>query len=172
MSRYFVSSQTGYTSQSIILFALGFFSSISIVQFAGVSIFLILIYLSAFIWLIRGRLIFSLDSPFLPFLLVATVSFFLSFFLNLPSGYILNNLKGIINLYAIYLVASTIISESNGVNCIGPFLKGLIWSCRFQVGWILVQTVSWNLLSIDINDLLFSQLLGFVEDASQFKGTG
>ena len=41
-----------------------------------------------------------------------------------------------------------------------------------QSVWIVGQTILWNLLKIDVNKLIFTDILGLVEKASQYKGTG
>lgn len=95
-----------------------------------------------------------------------------SCFLNLPSGYIANNIKGEVNVVIIFLTATSMIAVKPIYDNIGALLIGLKWSCRVQVIWILIQYLCWSSLNLDINQAVFVDTLGMVENASQYKGTG
>ena len=154
------------------MLVLGFVSSFSVIQLAGVSVFLLLLYLYLFLQIVTGKARIEMSSSFLPYLFIASITTFMPFLFGLPNGFIANDVKGIINLCAIFVFASTVIRSGNAGERVGAFLIGLKWSCRVQVCWIVLQFVLWTWLSIDINEQLFVSLLGLVDKASQFKGTG
>ncbi len=155
-----------------ILFLLGLLSSFVILQVGGISIFLLMTYGLLACGFITGIVRIDTRSNFLPFLAVVTISAIISLFLGLSDGYILNNIKGLINYYAIFVLATSITSGRSDGSYIHSLLDGLKWSCRIQVLWIIIQTFSWNFLKIDINKLIFVDIFKIVEKASQFKSTG
>lgn len=165
-----IPTKTAISNRHMII--LGFVSSLSVVQFAGVTVFLVLLYSYLLIEIIRAKAYVNLASLFLPYLLAASCSTLMPFFLGLSNGFISNNIKGIINLYAVFMLASTVIQSMDASEKVINFLVGLRWSCRIQVLWIVLQFASWNLFETDINEIIFVRLLGILEKASQFKGTG
>lgn len=154
------------------MLVLGLVSSFSVIQLAGVSVFLLLLYLYLFLQIITGKARIEISSPFLLYLFTALISTFMPFLFGLPNGYIANDVKGIINLCAIFVFASTVIRSGNAGERVSAFLIGLKWSCRVQACWIVLQFVLWTWMSIDINEQIFVSLLGLVDKASQYKGTG
>lgn len=154
------------------MLVLGLVSSFSVIQLAGVSVFLLLLYLYLFLQIITGKARIEISSPFLLYLFTALISTFMPFLFGLPTGYIANDVKGIINLCAIFVFASTVIRSENAGERVSAFLIGLKWSCRVQVCWIVLQFVLWTWMSTDINEQIFVSLLGLVDKASQYKGTG
>lgn len=154
------------------LFLLGLFSSLTVIQLGGISLFLIFAYMLFLYGLVRKNLSICINTKFLPFLVSIVFSFLLSLFSNLPSGYLINNIKGLLNYLIIFVLAFSIVESDNKETCLYELLSGLCCSCRVQSVWIIGQTILWNLLKIDVNKLIFSDILGLVEKASQYKGTG
>ena len=154
------------------LFLLGLFSSLTVIQLGGISLFLVFAYMLFFYGLVKKNLSICINTKFLPFLVSIVFSFLLSLFSNLPSGYLINNIKGLLNYLIIFVLASSIVESDNKETCLYELLSGLCWSCRVQSVWIVGQTILWNLLKIDVNKLIFTDILGLVEKASQYKGTG
>lgn len=154
------------------LFLLGLFSSLTVIQLGGISLFLVFAYVLFLYELVRKNLSICINTKFLPFLISIVFSFLLSLFLNLPSGYLINNIKGLLNYLIIFVLAFSIVESDNKETCLYELLSGLCCSCRVQSIWIIGQTILWNLLKIDVNKLIFSDILGLVEKASQYKGTG
>lgn len=151
---------------------LGLFSSLTVIQLGGISLFLVFAYVLFLYGLVRKNLSICINTKFLPFLISIVFSFLLSLFSNLPSGYLINNIKGLLNYLIIFVLASSIVESDNKETCLYELLNGLCCSCRVQSVWIISQTILWNLLKIDVNKLIFSDILGLVEKASQYKGTG
>lgn len=163
--------QRRLVNRQYLMLALGLFSSITVLQVAGISLFLLIIYCYLFYIIFFNKNFIVINSPFLPFLIAATVSACLSTYLNLSDGYVVNNLKGLLNFFAVFLTSSTLISLINAKE-FAALLTGLQWSCRIQVLWIILQTIFWTLWEFDINQFIFADLLHMVDKASQFKGTG
>lgn len=154
------------------LFAVGLFSSLIILKISDISIFLIVVYFTFVLLLIHQKIIIIIHSQYFPYIVCVLITCVLSCFLNLPSGYNSNNVKGAFNSIIVFLTATSLIASDEVRNNSDALLLGLKWSCRVQVIWIVLQYLLWNSLSLDINQTIFSDILGMVENASQYKGTG
>ena len=114
--------QRRLVNRQYLMLALGLFSSITVLQVAGISLFLLIIYCYLFYIIFFNKNFIVINSPFLPFLIAATVSACLSTYLNLSDGYVVNNLKGLLNFFAVFLTSSTLISLINAKEFAALFL--------------------------------------------------
>lgn len=153
-----------------VAFLLGLTAGLPTVQFLGVSIFLYILYLYVALSVIRKKFQLSRCKTFIPLIVIVTISAALCWVQGkLPYGYQINNLKGFINLSVLFLFMGVIPGTEYTSEAT---TKGLVYAARLNVAWIIMQYLCWQALSLDINDLLFNQTLGFVEKASQYKQFG
>ncbi|RQN02448.1 hypothetical protein EHW71_17280 [Clostridium butyricum] len=68
-------------------------------------------------------------------------------------------------LYAMVCFFQSIFSQKT----IDIFRKGIIISIIIQINWSLFQYILWKINGIDINKLIFSDILGMISEASKFK---
>lgn len=160
-------------ARSHFAYLLGLFAVMPIVQVYGVSVFLLLVYGYLLYAIATRRLRINLHSKFTPVFFAICASAVSSIFLSLPTGYFVNNIKGILNIMAIYLLASSMESDEDeaGAGC-RSMLTAVSDGCKIQIVWIVMQSVCWRFYQLDINNILFNEFFGMVETASQYKATG
>lgn len=150
-----------------LLCLIGFFSCVPVVTFFGTSFYKILLLIVAIYLVITNRLILG-KTGVQVYSALSLITFLITV-VRLPSFYVSTDLQGLISILLIAMVAPALSGDSDASS---NLIKGVILGGKANVVWILIQVISWWLLSIDINDLLFRQTLGMVETASQFKATG
>lgn len=151
----------------VIAFSLGFFASIPLVRVATISLYVWLMVIATLALIISCRLKFR----FTPFHFV-WFSAIITFVLNqsiLPKSWGQNNFNGFIAITLVALVADTLFSGSNRARL---YIKGVLAASKIQIIWIIIQFITYKLLSIDINQFIFNTLLGMTETTSQYKATG
>lgn len=150
-------------------YLLGVICSFSVFRLFGLPIFLVVLALMLLLLVATLSLRIEGHRFLLMMLLSLSVSSALCFISDIPDSYKQSNTLAAVTLLAIYLVYSSI--GSSGLSCTSDFVNGAIIGFRIQVVWIILQTIFWSVLSIDLNDLLFNQIFGMVDQASQFKGS-
>lgn len=142
-----------------ILFVLGLFSSWQIVQVAGFALFTPLLLLVMLYFLLSRKPIFRRDRMLWILLIFYSISTILSPFQEMKSGY-----KSAAIMAFVQWIAAVIIcqyaTQSDKMDGAGAFLKGFDWSCYVQIGWCLMQLGFFKVFGIDLNQLVFGQLLG------------
>lgn len=149
------------------LFIIGLFSTFSIITVSNQPVFLWLSIAGIPLSLIciRGkRRIISV-----PLLLLSIAMLMSSLFswvnINPTIGTI--SIRSSIYVILILLFANlTSVSESEFKH----FYQGVIWSCRIQMLWCILQLVLYYFFGLDINDYLFREVFGLTEVASRYRG--
>ena len=150
-----------------LLCLIGFFSSIPVLRIGDYSIYMWLMGVTVLLLIITGKLRMR-TTPLLPFSLVACITFCFSYS-TLSEAYRENDLKGLLSILLIFIVSTSLLSgDKDSENVI----RGVLAAGKINIIWILLQTLFWNFLKIDLNDLVFNQTLHMVENASQYKASG
>lgn len=148
-------------------FLTGLFACTPVVKIMGYSLYIwcacLLILLAAVFIRLRPRLTTELG-----FFLAAVITFVLT---NgaLSSAYADNNFKGLIAI-AIASIAGFVLVDRG--DCSTSLIRGVLFGAKLNVIWIFVQTFFTAVLSLDLNDLVFVQMLHTVAVASQAKASG
>lgn len=150
-----------------LLFLIGLSATISVVRFAGFSAYIWLMLLATLLLVFTGKLTLHFNL-FSLLLLSASVTCFLTIQLLSPA-YQDNSIKALFALVLTSVVGMSVFPDWSYRNA---FYRGLLLSVKIQTLWIFLQTACWAFLKLDLNDLIFSQILGMVETASQYKATG
>lgn len=151
-----------------LLFLLGLFSTWQIVQVAGFSVSTLLTVLVA------GYLVFTREpairKDWLLFCLLISyaVTTVLSLFLEIPSGYKKTALINFIQWILVFVVVMYT-TQHQSSQLASTFLRGFSWSCRIQLIWCFLQILLYKLTHVDLNQLIFKDLLSMVTEASQFR---
>lgn len=157
------------SAYSRLSYLLGVICSFSVIRLFGLPIFLVVLALMLVLLVTSLSLRVEGYRSLLIMLFTLLVSSVVCLCSDIPDGYKQSSTLAAVTLLAIYLVYCSI--GTNGLSCTLDFVNGAIIGFRIQVVWIILQTIIWNTLSIDLNDLLFNQLFGMVDQASQFKGS-
>lgn len=150
-----------------LIFLIGFFATVSVVRFAGFSLYIWLMLLVVLLLVFTGRIRFQF-SLFSLLLLSASATFILTI-KTLSPAYQDNSFKA---LFALLLTSTVGMSVFPCKPYRDALFSGLLLSVKTQVIWIFLQTICWSAFRLDLNDLVFSQMLGMVENASQYKASG
>lgn len=151
----------------ILVFLAGLFACIPVITVFDVSMYKVMILLIAVYLIISGRLFFHFTGLQV-FALLSLITCFVTV-LQLPNAYASADLSGALSIVLIALVAPCIVSDKVASF---RFIDGVIVAGKLNVIWIYVQMFSSAVFAVDINDLLFTQILKMVDVASQYKVRG
>lgn len=152
----------------LILFALGLFSSWQIVQIAGFALFTPLLLAVMLYFVLSRKPVFRRDRVLWAMLIFYTVTTILSPLQDIKSGY----KSAAIMAYAQWIAAVVICqyaSQSEKMDGTKSFLKGFDWSCYVQLGWCLMQLLLYKGLGLDLNRVLFVEILGMEGTVSHYR---
>lgn len=150
-----------------IMFFLGFVATFSVIEILGQQIVILamLITILVIIILKKPKITFS--------------KFEISYICILFAGYIASLVYGVKYSHVVFisiiislitfLLISIIRNESN--DFIFSFIKGIKFSCIFQVIWCIAQYIFYNIWKIDINEEIFVNLFNIVQsgEASRYR---
>ena len=148
----------------ILLYMSGFFSTMYLFQLKSLPLALVFAFLYSCLYLLRKCEHFSikeLNLPFLLFIVSAIITGVLNRvlwdrqFMIVPI-YIYSSI-----LLFFYCISSAAFSEEK------IFVKGLKHSCVVHVIWCIIQFGAYTFMKLDINKLVFVDILGLVQNASR-----
>lgn len=147
------------------LFFTGLFACAPVITLFGNSLYKLFALISVVFLLLMGRLLIGKTGiqMYAAFAIVTT----LLTIVQLPDAYIAVEIKGLMSILLIAMIVPMLYGDASSY-----LLKGVILGGKLNIIWIFIQMFAWWFLSVDINDLLFSQVFNMVETASQFKATG
>lgn len=152
---------------SSIAYMLGLFSSIALVRFFNLSayVWLMGITVLALILTNRFKLRFTL---FHAFWISAAVTF-ASTQNMLSEAYWENDFNGLIALTLIALVADSLFTAKKNVD---SFMAGILLAGKIQIAWIFLQFILNLIAEVDLNQLIFNDILHMATMTSQYKASG
>lgn len=156
------------------MFCMGLFSTFYIINFFSFQLSTIFAALTLVLIVIVNRTIYigKVNQSFLMFLFIVAVSSVLNLYFSMHKTYNLNvSIKGIVEYAILYLCAGQMVYLKKKE--LRYFLKGLRLSCIIHILWSVLQYIAYQGFTIDINDVIFSNMLHFGSDeygASRYVG--
>lgn len=151
-----------------LLFLLGLFSTMQILQFAGFPFSTWLTVLTVgYLFLTRG-FSFRRDWLLLATLVSMIVTMGVSLVSDIPAAYKKVAVTGLLQWILIFLLCFFLRREETDCS-VSVFLRGFDWSCRIQLVWCVLQMVAYYGLNLDINTRLFGDLLHMNNETSQYR---
>lgn len=149
-----------------LLFLLGLVSTWQIIAVAGFSASTLLTFLTLGYLLITRGLHFRKDWLLLLLLLFTIVTTGVSFFADLPDGYVKASVSGGIQRFAVLLTCLYACRDDRKGG--DAFLDGFRWSCHAQILWCILQLALFKVASLDLNRTLFSgsEQTGYFRDGT------
>lgn len=164
-------SNLGFTKKppkEILLFLLGLFSTLQILQVAGFALSTWLTVLTAGYFLITHGFDFRKDLHLLAMAIFTCITFIVSMLADIPSDYKKASFTGTLQWILIFIICSYVRKE-NTDGCTKAFFTGFDWSCKVQLVWCVLQIGFWYILKSDINAELFGELLHMSSETSQYR---
>lgn len=151
-----------------ILFVLGLCSTWQIVKIGSFALFTPLLLAAMLYFLLSRKPVLRRDWMLWAMLILYTVTTLLSPVRSIRSDY-----KSVAVMAYIQWLAALILcqyaSQSNTMDGTGAFLRGFDCSCYVQLGWCIAQLLLYKLFEIDLNRLVFGQLLGYQGTVSHYR---
>lgn len=154
--------------KEILLFLMGLFSSMQILQFFGFAISTWLTVLTAGYLLLTQGFDFRKDLHLLAMFLFTLVTFAVSMLSDIPADYKSASTTSTLQWVLIFLICAYVRKEKTG-NCADAFLKGLDISCMIQLLWCVLQMLLWYSAKKDLNSIVFRDLLHMSQQTSQYR---
>ena len=154
--------------KEILLFLLGLFSTMQILQIGGVTLSTWLTVLTAGYLMLTQGFSFRKDWLLLILLLCTGVTFAVSMFSDIPTGYKKASLMSTVQWGLIFIICAYMRQEQSNTST-ASFFRGFDWSCRIQLIWCILQMAAYYGLGMDINTKLFGDLLHTNNETSQFR---
>lgn len=141
-----------------------------LVQFWIVDLFWIMqvVIFLAYLIMVR-RLQITVDRWILALYIVWGLSAGLCFFSEVPLSYKKSAIIAMGQLLPIFFSVSLYAKQLESMSFVNSLRKALILSCTIQLFWCLAQFLLYRGLQLDLNQLLFRDLLHLVENPSQYK---
>lgn len=156
-------------TEEVLLFLLGLFSTMQIVQIAGFPVFTLLSVLTAGYFVLTRGFYFRKDWLLLATFAAMVVTLVVSMVSDLPTDYKKVAFTGTI-LWFFVLFICCYVRRENTDHFASVFLRGFDWSCRIQLVWCILQMGAFYGLGIDINAKIFGDLLHMSDLTSQYRG--
>lgn len=153
----------------ILAFLMGLFSTMQIVSFFGVTIFNILLLITFVYLLFAGVHFYRLNNIILLLIASAAVTTFIAYFgSNISQPY---KNKTIISFCVLMLIYLTyfLVKRNGEKDILKAFFKGFYWSALIQIGWCILQYLSWKLVAVDINNVVFNSMFHMAEETSSYR---
>ena len=151
-----------------LLFLLGLFSTIQILQVAGFAVSTYLAVLTAGYLLLTQGFDFRRDWHLLGILFFTGVTFTVSMLSDLPAGYKTASLTATIQWGILFIICAYMRKETSD-GALRAFARGFDWSCRLQLVWCILQMGAWYGLGTDLNAKVFGDWLGMQGQTSQYR---
>lgn len=149
-----------------LLYMSGVFSTMYLFSLKSIPFTLIFAFLYSCLYLLRKCNHFSikeLNLPFLLFILSAVITGVLNRVLWGRKFMIVPIYVYAIILLFFYCISSASFSEAK------TFVKGLKLSCVIHVMWCIIQFGAYTFMKLDINKIVFVDILGLVQNASRIQ---
>lgn len=159
-----------HTVIEMLFYLLGIFSTMQIITIFDLTVFNILLVIAFLSLLFCSRFYFRKSEKHIFILAVATIfSLMSALFGNiLPKEFIsstvMNSAVNILILGVAYMVSSR-----NDTKLIKAFIKGFYCSCIIQIVWCILQYILYNLGHLDLNKIIFDDLLHMATDTSTYR---
>lgn len=170
MNKIFINKRINISN--IILFLLVLTSSMIVIEIEGKGLFLFLsvVYvLTAIFYLKRFKMINDKSVYFM--FLIYSLSMISCFCSKLPYSYKYAAFRATIIMFLVFIVIHIVnyhfFVEPKAMNTVKKALKMM---CVIQIIWSLCSFAAFKLWGIDINQVIFVDILNLVESASQYKG--
>ncbi len=151
-------------------YLLGLFAAVPLLRIAGVS---------AYVWLLFGLAIRTIglrdlqglkSCELLPLTAVYMLSLVYAGFSGVSSAYLGNAIKATATLTALVIsVSSYSFKDSRGAYKV---LEGVMLGAKINAVWIILQSIAWQALEIDLNELVFSEWLCMSDQTTQTDELG
>lgn len=152
----------------IYMFAL--FSTMPLISIKGYTLYIILLYfIILFVCFFSKKLkLIKIDKIFIIYYISMIITTVGSFFSEVGDDWKVYSIKATINIGCIILIISFLCTQEK-YSLTNVFFKGLKMSVKIQIIWCIIQILLYKTMGIDINNLIFVQLLKTTDQASQFK---
>lgn len=151
-----------------LLFLLGLFSTMQILQFAGFPFSTWLTVLTVGYFFLTRGFSFRRDWLLLATLISMIVTMGISLVSDIPGAYKKVAITGLLQWILIFLLCFYMRREETDCS-VSVFLRGFDWSCRIQLAWCILQMGLYYVLKLDINTKLFGELLHMNNETSQYR---
>lgn len=154
--------------KEILLFLLGLFSTLQILQLGGFALSTWLTVLTAGYLLLTQGFSFRKDWLLLTTLLCIGITFVVSMISDIPAAYKKASLMNTVQWGLIFVICAYMRREQSDAST-ASFFRGFDWSCKIQLIWCILQMAAYYGLGMDINAKLFGELLHMVSQTSQYR---
>lgn len=154
--------------KEILLFLLGLFSTMQILQVGGFAISTWLTVLTVGYLVITQGFTFRKDWILILYLACTLVTFLVSMVSSIPAGYKKASLMGTLQWLLIFILCIYMRRESTDTDT-ASFFRGFDWSCKIQFIWCAIQMLAYYALNLDINAKLFGEILHTNNETSQYR---
>ena len=141
-----------------LLMLLGVFSTLQAFSVFNKTIFsIVLILLSVYILLRRKLYLFN-NKLFFGYIIVSFITTGLTFFNDdFETVYLNTAILALLNMVLLYIVGASLVDRKE----MSYFIDGFKLSCYIQLVWCLVQIIASRLFNINVNTILFNNILGY-----------
>lgn len=152
------------------IFLLTLLSTFMLIQFGFFDLFWILqVAVIIAQILISKKLIITRDKLIRALYITWILSTILCFASGIPMSYKKNAIIAVTFLVPTFFSVSVYLKNIRQEHFIGCLKKALVISCTIQLVWCFAQFVLYTGMHIDLNQLIFSDILHMVENPSQYK---
>ena len=139
-----------------LLFFLGLVSTWQILEFAGFSLSTLMTLLTLGYLILTRGMDFRKDPLLLLLIPACVITTGVSLFAQLPAGYTKAAITGFVQRLAVLLTCLYACRDDRKGG--DAFFEGFTLSCYVQLGWCIAQLLLYKVASVDLNQLLFSNL--------------
>lgn len=152
------------------IFLLTLLSTFMLIQFGFFDLFWILQVVVIIAQILTSKkLIITRDKLIRALYITWILSTLLCFASGIPMSYKKNSIIAVTFLVPTFFSVSVYLKNIRQVHFIGCLKKALVISCTIQLVWCFAQFVLYTGMHIDLNQLIFSDILHMVENPSQYK---
>ena len=145
---------------NLILYLMGFFSTFYIIRIKSFQLTTLLAFVCIMsVCFLKQKInLINVNRLFLAFIISVIATSFLNLFLPMEDTYKIKvSIVALIELFILYLSAEQI--KQLDKYSISKLISGLRMSCYIHIIWCLLQFVAYNFFEIDINQIIFGDLL-------------
>ena len=152
------------------VFLLVLFSTFMVVQFKIVDLFWVLqiLFFMVYIILTKNKQII-IDKWILILYIIWGLSTVVCLVSNIPLSYKKNSIIAFFHLIPIFLSILVFSRHIGSESFVESIRKAVIFSCIIQLIWCFIQFLLYKSMFIDLNQIIFRDILHLVENPSQYK---
>lgn len=150
-----------------VAYMLGLFSSIALVRFFDLSAYVWLMGIAAIILILTNR--FKLRFTLFHAVWISAAVTFATTQSMLSEAYWKNDFNGLMALTLIALVSDSLFASQKNVD---SFMAGILLAGKIQIVWIFLQFILNFAAGVDLNQLIFNDILHMATTTSQYKASG